>query len=63
MMVFSGHQNLTSAMKLRPEKRLYTSNLMLYTGKSHREFPEVGLVEKLTGSLYSWAELCMPTLH
>ena len=29
----------------------------------HREPPEVGLVEKLTGSLYWWVELCMPTLH
>ena len=31
---FCGSQKLTSAMKLRPEKSRYTSNLMLYTGKS-----------------------------
>ena len=29
----------------------------------HREPPEVRLVEKLTGSLYWWAEQCVPTLH
>ena len=29
----------------------------------HREPPEVGLVEKLPGSLYWWVELCVPTLH
>ena len=29
----------------------------------HREPPKVGLVEKLTGSLYWWVELCVPTLH
>ena len=28
-----------------------------------RKPPEVGLVEKLTGSLYWWVELCVPTLH
>ena len=30
---------------------------------AHREPPEVGLVEKLTGSLYWWVEQYMPTLH
>ena len=29
----------------------------------HREPPEVGLVEKLSGSLYKWVELCVPTVH
>ena len=29
----------------------------------HREPPEIGLVEKLTGTLYVWVELCVPTLH
>ena len=29
----------------------------------HRETPEVGLVEKLTGSLYWWVEQCVPTVH
>ena len=29
----------------------------------HRDPPEVGLVEKLTGSLYWWVELCVPSLH
>ena len=55
MMVFSGRQKLTSAMKLRPECSIQ--------GCLHREPPEVGLVEKLTVSLYWWVELCVPTLH
>ena len=49
---------------------MVTSNLMIYTGKSsfiqvslHREPPEVGLVEQLTGNLYWWVELCVPILH
>ena len=29
----------------------------------HKEPPEVGLVNKLTGSLYWWVEQCVPTLH
>ena len=29
----------------------------------HREPPEVGLVENLTGSLYWWVEQYVPTLH
>ena len=29
----------------------------------HKEPPGVGLVKKLTGSLYWWAEQCVPTLH
>ena len=29
----------------------------------HREHPEVGLVEKLTGSLYWWVEQCVPSIH
>ena len=29
----------------------------------HTEPPEVELVEKLTGSLYWWMELCVPTIH
>ena len=29
----------------------------------HREPPEVGLVKKLTGSLYWQVEQCVPTLH
>ena len=29
----------------------------------HREPPEVGLVEKLTRSLYWWVEQYVPTLH
>ena len=29
----------------------------------HREPSEIGLVEKLTGSLYWWVEQCVPTLH
>ena len=29
----------------------------------HKEPPEVGLVKKLTGSLYWWVEQCMPTIH
>ena len=29
----------------------------------HREPPEVGLVEKLTGSLYWWVEQYVPALH
>ena len=29
----------------------------------YREPPEVGLVEKLTGSLYWWVEHYIPTLH
>ena len=29
----------------------------------HKEPPEVGLVKKLTGSLYWWVEQCVPTLH
>ena len=28
-----------------------------------RKVPEVGLVKKLTGSLYWWVEQCVPTLH
>ena len=28
-----------------------------------KEPPEVGLVKKLTGSLYWWVEQCVPTLH
>ena len=35
----------------------------LYLVSLHREPPEVGLVEKLTGSLYWWVEQCVPTLH
>ena len=35
----------------------------LYTGSLHREPPEVGLVKKLSGSLYSWVELGMPSQH
>ena len=37
--------------------------LMLYTISLLREPPEVGLIEKLTGSLYWWVEQCVPTLH
>ena len=29
----------------------------------HKEPPEVGLVKKLTVSLYCWVEQCVPTLH
>ena len=29
----------------------------------HKNAPEVGLVEKLTRSLYWLVELCVPTLH
>ena len=29
----------------------------------HRKPPEVGLVEKLSGSLYWWVELGVPSLH
>ena len=29
----------------------------------HKELPEVGLVKKLTGSLYWWVEQCVPILH
>ena len=29
----------------------------------HKEPTEVGLVKKLTGSLYWWVEQCVPTLH
>ena len=43
-------------MKLRPEKLSNVIQVSL-----HREPPEVGLVEKLTGSLYWWVELCVPT--
>ena len=41
--VFGGRQKLTSVTKLRPE----TIQVSL-----HREPPEVGLVNKLIGSLY-----------
>ena len=30
-------------------------------GSLNREPPEVGLVEKVTRSLYRWVELCVPT--
>ena len=29
----------------------------------HKDPPEVGLVKKLTGSLYWWEEQCVPTLY
>ena len=35
----------------------------LYQLSLHKEPPEVGLVKKLTGSLYWWVEQCVPTLH
>ena len=58
MTVFSGRQKFTSTMKRGLEKLWYTSNFMLYTSK---EPPEVGLVEKLSGSLYigGWS-VCQP---
>ena len=34
---------------------------MHYTGKSHIEPPEVGIVEILSGSLYWWVELGVPS--
>ena len=37
---------------------LYSLQLSL-----HKEPPEVGLVKKLTGSLYWWVEQCVPNLH
>ena len=36
---------------------------MLYTANLHKEPPEVGLVKKLTGSLYYWVIRHEPTLH
>ena len=49
--VFGGRQKLTSAMKQRPSdgrlQRLCSIQVSL-----HREPPEVGVVKKLTGSLY-----------
>ena len=35
----------------------------LYKVSLHREPPEVGLVEKLSGSLYWWVELGLQSLH
>ena len=35
----------------------------LYKDSLHRELPEVGLVEKVSGSLYWWVELGVPFLH
>ena len=60
MMTFKRHQKLTSAMKLRPEKcRLQI--ICSIEVSLHREPPEVGLVIKLSRSLYWWAELCVPS--
>ena len=59
--VFSGRQKLTSAMKLGQKSDGFDA---LYRYVSlYREPPEVGLVEKLSGSLHWWVELCVPTLH
>ena len=44
--LFSGHQKLTSAMKLRPEKLWQTSNLL--------EPPEVRLVSYLEVYIGGW---------
>ena len=60
--VFSGRQKFTSAMNLRPEKCWETSNLMLYKVSHHREPPDVRLIEKVSGNLYWWVELCVPSL-
>ena len=61
--VFSGRQKLTSTMKLKPEKWWYTSNWCSTQVSLHREPPEVGLVEKLSGTLYWWVELGVPSLY
>ena len=42
---------------------MVTSNLMLLQLSLHKEPSEVGLVKKLTGSLYWWVEQCVPTLN
>ena len=61
---FSGRQKLTSAMKLRPEKVMVYFQIRYSIQVSlHREPPEVGLLEKLSGSLYWWVELGVPSLH
>ena len=57
--VFGGRQKLTSAMNARQKS---DSSLQIQVSL-HRESPEVGLVEKLTGSLYWWVEQYVPRLH
>ena len=49
MTVFSGRQNLTSARKVMVDFKFDVS--------LHRESTEVGLVEKVSGSLYWWVEM------
>ena len=62
--VFHWSQKLTSAMKERPENKVMVDFKFDAIQLSlHKELPEIGLVKKLTGSLYWWVEQCMPTLH
>ena len=61
--VFRGRQKLTSAMKLRPESVCRLQILCSTQVSLHRESPEFGLVEKVSGSLYWWVKLGVPSLH
>ena len=59
--VFSSFQKLISAMKLNPEKSMIDFKFYALQVSLHREPPEVGLVEKLSRSLYWWVELGVPS--
>ena len=48
---------------LKTEARKVMVDFKFHAQVIDRESPEVGLVEKLSGSLYWWVELCVPILH
>ena len=51
-------------MKMRPKKVMVDFKFDGSIQESlHREPPEVGLVEKVSGSLYWWVELGVTSLH
>ena len=60
--VFHGRQKLTSAI-IKARKVMVDFKFDALQLSLHKEPPEVGLVKKLTGSLYWWVEQCVPTLH
>ena len=63
MTVFGERQKLTSAWGQKSDGRLKFDALYRHVSL-HREPPEVGLVEKLTGSLYWWVEQkCQPYIE
>ena len=49
--------------KTRPKKLMMMMKMVVMMISRHREPSEVRLVEMLSGSLYWWVELCVPSLH